>query len=60
MFNYLLDLVVYSASISDHLREVLGRLRSAGFMMSKFVLCASEIKYLRHCHPEEIEGSRIG
>jgi hypothetical protein len=53
VFNYLDDLVVYSASISEHqghLREVLGRLRSAGFTLNKekIVLGASEIKYLAH------------
>jgi len=45
--------VVYSASISEHqehLRVVLGRLRSAGFKLNKekIVLDASEIKYLGH------------
>ena len=37
-FNYLDDLMVYSASISEHqkhLREVLGRLQSAGFTLNK-------------------------
>jgi hypothetical protein len=53
VFNYLDDLVVYSASImehQEHLREVLGRLRSAGFTLNKekLVLGASEIKYLGH------------
>jgi len=54
IFNYLDDLVVYSASISEHqkhLREVLCRLQSAGFTLNKekIVLGASEIKYLGHC-----------
>ena len=53
VFNYLDDLVVYSASIvehQEHLREVLARLRSAGFTLNKekIVLGASEIKYLGH------------
>jgi hypothetical protein len=53
VFNYLDDLVVYSASIfehQEHLTEVLGRLRSAGFTLNKekLVLGASEIKYLGH------------
>jgi hypothetical protein len=52
VFNYLDDLVVYSASISEHqgqLIEVLGRFWSAGFMLNnKIVLGASEIKYLGH------------
>jgi hypothetical protein len=53
VFNYSDDLVVYSASISEHqehLREVLGRLRSAGLMLNKekIVLGAREIKYLGH------------
>ena len=53
VFNYLDDLVVYSALISEHqehLREALGRLRSAGFTLNKEkrVLGASEIKYLGH------------
>jgi hypothetical protein len=52
-FNYLDDLVVYLASISDHqghLREGLGRLQSVGFTLNeeKIVLGASEIKYLGH------------
>ena len=50
VFNYLDDLVVYSAIISEHqehLTEVLSRLRSAGFTLNKekIVLGASEIKY---------------
>ena len=53
MFNYLDDLVVYSASIfayQKHLRKVLGRLRSAGFtfIKEKIVLGATEINYLGH------------
>ena len=53
VFNYLDDLVVYSASISEHqehLRKVLCRLQSAGFTLNKekIVLGASEIKYLGH------------
>jgi hypothetical protein len=53
VFNYLDDLAEYSASISEHqghLKEVLGRLQSAGFMLNKemVVLGASEIKHLGH------------
>jgi hypothetical protein len=62
VFNYLDDLVVYSASIFTHqkrLREFLGRLRSAGYTLNKekTVLGASEIKYLGYiiCLPEELE-----
>jgi hypothetical protein len=58
VFNYLDDLVVYSASMSEnqgHLREVLGRLRSAGFTLNKekIVLSASEFKYLGHYLPSK-------
>jgi hypothetical protein len=57
VFNYLDELLVSSVAISEHqlyLREVLGRLHSAGFTLDKaIVLGASEIKYLGHCHPEE-------
>jgi len=53
VFNYLDDLVVYLASISEHqehLREVLGTLQSVGFTLNeeKIVLGTSEIKYLGH------------
>ena len=53
VFNYLDDLVVYSASIfehQEHLREVLASFRSAGFTLNKekIVLGASEIRYLGH------------
>ena len=53
VFNYSGDLVLYSASISEHqehVRQVLGRLRSAGITLNdeKIVLGASEIKYLGH------------
>jgi hypothetical protein len=52
VFNYLDDLVVYSASISEyqgHLTEVLDRLRAAGFTLNnEIVLGASEIKYRGH------------
>jgi hypothetical protein len=61
VFNYLDDLVVYSASIfahQKHLREILGRRRSAGFTLNKekIVLGAGSIEYLGHyCLPEELE-----
>jgi hypothetical protein len=52
VFNYLDDLAEYSASISEHhghLKEILRRLQSAGFMLNKeMVLGASEIKHLGH------------
>jgi len=53
IMNYLDDLVVYLALITEHqkhLREVLGRFRSVGFTLNKgkTVLGASEIKYLGH------------
>jgi hypothetical protein len=59
VFNYLDDLVVYLASISEHqghLREVLGRLQSVGFTLNevKIVLGASVIKGIT-CHPKELE-----
>ena len=53
VFNYLDDLVIYSATVSEHkkhLREVLTKLQTAGFTLNKeeVVLGASEIKYLGH------------
>jgi hypothetical protein len=53
VFNFLDDLVVYSASKEEHLehvKEVLGRLQVAGFTLNpeKIVLGVSEIKYLGH------------
>jgi hypothetical protein len=53
VFNYLDDLVVYSTTINEyqgHLREVLDRLKAAGFTLNKekIVLGASEIRYLGH------------
>ena len=53
VYNFLDDLVVYSASAEEHLghlREVLGRLQRFGFTLNpdKVVLGASEIKYLGH------------
>jgi hypothetical protein len=53
VFHHLDDLVVYLASISEHqvhLKEVLGRLQSAGFILNKeeILLGASEVKYLGH------------
>jgi hypothetical protein len=53
VFNFLDDLVVYSASKEEHLehvKEVLSRLQAAGFTLNpeKVVLGVSEIKYLGH------------
>jgi len=53
VFNFLDDLVVYSASVDEHLthvREVLRRLQQAGFTLNshKVTLGATEIKYLGH------------
>ena len=53
VFNYLDDLVIYSATVpehKEHLRKVLTRLQTAGFTLNKekMVLGASEIKYLEH------------
>ena len=53
VFNFLDDLVVYSASIEEHarhVREVLRRLQGMGFTLNpeKIVLQATEIRYLGH------------
>jgi hypothetical protein len=53
VFNFLDDLVVYSASMEEHARhvqEVLSRLQRAGFTLNpdKVTLGATEIKYLGH------------
>jgi hypothetical protein len=53
VFNVLDDLVVYSASVEEHMChacEVLGRLQRAGFTLNtdKVTLGATEIKYLGH------------
>jgi hypothetical protein len=53
VFNFLDDLVVYSASIEEHMshvREVVLRLQEAGFTLNpnKVTLGATEIKYLGH------------
>ena len=53
VFNILDDLVVYSRSATEHVghvREVLGRLQSAGFTLNpdKVTFGASEVKYLGH------------
>jgi len=53
MFNYLDDLLIYSATVTEHkehFREVLNRLQTAGFTLNKekVVLGAGEIKYLGH------------
>jgi hypothetical protein len=53
VFNFLDDLVVYSASEDEHVvyvREVLGRLQRPGFTLSpeKVAFGAREIKYLGH------------
>jgi hypothetical protein len=76
VFNYLGDLVIYSPTVTEHkehLREVLSRLRAAGFTLNKdkIVLGASEIKYLGHylsareiqvdtAYKEHIEGRQHG
>jgi hypothetical protein len=54
VFNYLDDLVIYSPSEEahrGHLREVLDRLRKAGFTLNKekMTMGVTEIKYLGHC-----------
>jgi hypothetical protein len=53
IFNYLDDLVVYSASMPEHavhLRVVLHKLQDAGFTLNpqKITIAAAEIKYLGH------------
>jgi transposase InsO family protein len=53
VFNYLDDLVIYSPTESlhkEHLKEVLNRLRQAGFTLNKekVILGVEEIKYLGH------------
>ena len=53
VFNFVDDLVVYSASMEEHhkhVREVLHRLQRGGFTLNpdKVVFGASEIKYLGH------------
>jgi len=53
VFNFLDDLVVHLPSVEEHVaqvREVLGRLREAGFTLNpdKVTLGATEIKYLGH------------
>jgi hypothetical protein len=53
IFNFLDDLIVYSASVEEHrkhVREILSRLQRAGFTLNrdKLTLGAAEIKYLGH------------
>jgi hypothetical protein len=53
VFNYLDDLVIYTATVTEHkehFREVLNRLQTDGFTLNKekVVLGASGIKYLGH------------
>jgi hypothetical protein len=53
VFNYLDDLVIYPATVTEHkehLREVLNRLQTAGFALNKekVVLGAREVNYLGH------------
>jgi hypothetical protein len=56
VFNFLDDLLVYSASVEEHVvhvREILGRLQKAGFTLNpeKVSFGAHEMKYLGHLIP---------